>query len=139
MRKKTGTNSWSNVTGCWLVAVGTCVLLVAMFIQMLMTIFVAATGSWVAVEIHLWLTWVRAATTIPTAIPTNVLFFTVAFILMQLHQGWLHVSLVAVVKPLWLMRRSNNYHWHGCTRCFCSADCCGCSPLQDSRGQLYRI
>ena len=42
--------------GCWLVAVDTRVLLVAVFIQMLTIIFVAATASRVAVEIQLFLT-----------------------------------------------------------------------------------
>ena len=123
LRNKTGTNSWSNFAGCWLVAVDTRVLLVALFIQMLTILFVAATASRVAVEIQLWLTSDRVATAIPTAVP----LFTVdiQLMLMQFHQGWLHVSLVAVVTQLWLMRRSNSNHWHRCTRCFYFADCCG--------------
>ena len=59
--------------GCWLVAVDTRVLLVAVFIQMLTIIFVAATASRVAVETQLLVTWVRVATAIPTAIPLKQL------------------------------------------------------------------
>ena len=102
-RNKTGTNSWSNFAGCWLVAVDTRVLLVAVFIQMLTIIFVAATtGSRVAVEIQSWLTGVTVSTAISTAVPTAVPLFTVdiQFMLMQFHQGWLHVSLVAEVRQL---------------------------------------
>ena len=40
LRNKIGTNSWSNFAGCWLVAVNTRILLVAVFIQMLTIIFV---------------------------------------------------------------------------------------------------
>ena len=47
----------------------TCVLRVAVFIQMLTIIFVAANASRVALEIQLWLTWVRVATAIPTDVP----------------------------------------------------------------------
>ena len=63
---------------------------------------------------------------VAAAIPTAVALFTVniQFMLMH-HQGWLHVSLVVVVTQLWLMRRLNSYHWHGCARCFCFADGCG--------------
>ena len=127
LRNKTGTKSWSNFAGCWLVAVDTRVLLVGVFIQILTISFVAATGSRVAVEIQLWLTGIRVATAIPTAIPTAVPLFTVdiQFMMMKFHQEWLHASLVAVVTQLWLMRRLNSYHRHGCTRCFCFADCCG--------------
>ena len=119
MRSKTGTNSWSNFAGCWLVAVDTRALMVAVFIQIMTVFFVAATDLRVAVEIQLRLTGVRVATAIPTSIPTAVPLFTVdiQFMMMQFHQGWLHVSLVAVVTKLWLMRRSDSYHGHGCTRC----------------------
>ena len=102
MRNKIGTNSWSNFAGCWLVAVDPRVLLVAVFIKMLTTIFVAATASRVAIEIQLLLIWVRVATAIPTAIPAAVPLFTmdIHFMLMHFHQGWLHVSLLTVVTQL---------------------------------------
>ena len=135
MRNKTGTNSWSNFAGCWLVVVDTRVLLVAAFIQMLTIIFVAATASRVAVEIQLWLTWVGVATDMPTAKPTAVplLIVDVQFMLMKYHQGWLHFSLVAVVTQLSLMRRSNSYHWHGCTRCFALRIAVGTNVVADTR------
>ena len=102
------------------------VFLVAVVIQMLTITFVAASASRVAVETQLWLTWATMA----TAIPTAVRLFTVYIQVMLMHfvQGCLHVSLVAVVTQLWLMRGPllvYSYHWHRCTRCFCFADCCG--------------
>ena len=66
---------------------------------MLMIIFVAAAASRVALEIQLWLTWIRVATALPIAVP----LFTVdiQLLLMRFNQGWLHVSLVAVVTQLY--------------------------------------
>ena len=72
LRYTTGTNSWSNFTGCLLVAVDIRVLLDAVFIQMLTINFVSATPWRAAVEIQFWLTWFTVATAVPTAIPTDV-------------------------------------------------------------------
>ena len=134
LRNNNGTNSWFNFAGCWLVAVDTRVVPVAVFIQMLTIIFVAATASRFAVDIQLWMIRVRVATAIPTAVP----LFTedLQFILMQVHQGWLHFSLVAVVTQLSLMRRSNSYHGHGCTKCFALRIAVVTNPFGTSEGNV---
>ena len=138
LRNKAGTNSWSNFAGCWLFAVDTRVLLVAVFIQTLTIFFVAAPDSRVVVEIQLWLTWVRVATAIPTAISTAVPLFTVGiqFMLIQFHLGWLHVSLFAFFTQLWLMADRTVITGTAAPDAFALRIAVGTNPFRASEGNV---